>query len=183
MTTIAGIETKRGVMIGGDSASVSRIELTVTKTGIRKVFQVGYFLMGCAGSFRMMQLLRYALKVDLQERILMNDEEYLSIVFTIALRKCFEDNAYSDFESNEDGGEFLLGYNGRLYAVYPDFQINRSLDGFGAVGTGAAYALGSLATSEGQKAEARIEQALEAAARFSAGTCPPYAILEAVSEL
>jgi 20S proteasome alpha/beta subunit len=176
MTVIVGLETENGVIIGGDSATVSSIEFTIAKTESKKVFRVGEFLIGCAGSFRMMQVLRYGFKADKQNPELMSDEEYLAIVFTRALRDCFEDNAYRDFESNEGGGEFLLGYNGNLYVVCPDYQVNRSSNGFNAVGGGATYALGSLATSEGHEPMERVKKALEVSAHLSAGVRGPFYI-------
>ncbi len=66
MTCIVGIETDKGVVIGGDSAGVSGLGLTVRAD--EKVFARGPFVMGFTSSFRMGQLLRYgALDPDLRK--------------------------------------------------------------------------------------------------------------------
>lgn len=173
MTVIAGIETETGVIIGGDSASVSQVEFTVTATSIKKVFRVGDFVIGCAGSFRMAQLLRYRLSVPVQVES-ESDAEYLSLQFTKAMKKCFKSGEFKDLESETLGGELLVGYKGKIYAIYPDLQVNRSLDGFAAIGSSATYALGSLITSSGEPPRKRVQLALEASRHFSAGVCPPY---------
>ena len=60
MTCIVGLVHEGVVYIGGDSAGVAGLSLTVRAD--EKVFQNGEFLMGFTTSFRMGQLLRYSLK-------------------------------------------------------------------------------------------------------------------------
>ena len=61
MTCIVGLVHEGVVYIGGDSAGVGGMSLTVRAD--EKVFQNGEFLMGFTTSFRMGQLLRYSLKL------------------------------------------------------------------------------------------------------------------------
>jgi hypothetical protein len=60
-----------------------------------------------------------------------------------------------------------------------DFGVGELVHGYGSVGCGAAIACGSLATSEDFEvtAEERIELALEAAERHSAGVRGPMTII------
>ena len=60
MTCIVGLVHEGVVYIGGDSAGVARLSLTVRAD--EKVFRNSDFLMGFTTSFRMGQLLRYSLK-------------------------------------------------------------------------------------------------------------------------
>lgn len=177
MTCIVGLEIAGGVIIGGDSAAISGRDRTVTR--LAKVFQWGEFLFGYTSSFRMGQLLQYRLTVDPQtsER---SDLEYLSTVFVDKLRECLQNGGYKiTKDGQEEGGNFLLGYRGKLYSIESDFHVNSSEDGYMAVGCGANYALGSLhSTGLGGNSwatpEARVIMALEAAGHFSTGVFPPY---------
>ena len=60
MTCIVGLVHEGVVYIGGDSAGVAGLSLTVRAD--EKVFRNSDFLMGFTTSFRMGQLLRYSLK-------------------------------------------------------------------------------------------------------------------------
>lgn len=60
MTCIVEIVEKDRVYIGGDSAGVSDLDITMRKDV--KVFRVGDFVFGCTSSFRMMQIIRFSFK-------------------------------------------------------------------------------------------------------------------------
>lgn len=60
MTCIVGMVEGGRVWIGGDSAGVAELELTVRAD--EKVFTNGPYVFGFTSSFRMGQLLRYKLK-------------------------------------------------------------------------------------------------------------------------
>ena len=47
---------QKKVIIGGDSAGVAGLNITVRKDV--KVFEVGEFVIGCTSSFRMMQIIK-----------------------------------------------------------------------------------------------------------------------------
>ena len=53
------------------------------------------------------------------------------------------------------GGSFLVAYQGRLFSIQSDYQVCETNRGFHAIGCGADYALGSLASTAGQPAEQR----------------------------
>lgn len=59
MTCIVGMLNPKGgnVIIGGDSAAVSGIDVQLEKQP--KVFRNGDFIFGCTTSFRMIQLLKF----------------------------------------------------------------------------------------------------------------------------
>lgn len=172
MTCIVGIAEGGNVYIGGDSAGVGGYSLTVRAD--RKVFRNGDFIMGFTTSFRMGQLLAHALHPPRRHP---DTDVYAFMVtdFIDAVRECLKKGGYAEKEKEaERGGTFLVGYAGRLFTIYDDYQVGEALDGYYAVGCGFNLALGSLYATIGGEPEKRIEAALQAAAHFSAGVCAPF---------
>lgn len=175
MTCIVGLVDAGRVYIGGDSAGCSGWDLTVRAD--TKVFRNGQFLFGFTDSFRMGQLLRYALHPP--ER---GEDEtpygFMVTTFIDAVRDCLAAGGVARKENGvESGGSFLVGYQGRLYCVQSDYQVAQSEDEFASVGCGSQVALGALYANRGNPAEERIRQALEAAERFSNGVRAPFVVL------
>jgi len=176
MTCIAGIAEGGAVFIGGDSAGVAGYDLSVRADA--KVFTRGDLIFGFTSSFRMGQLLRYALP-DLSPKPDDDLEKWLSTVFVDAVRKTLKDGGFANKkEEVESGGTFLLGVGGRLFMVGSDYQVGENVDGFDAVGCGQAYALGAFHASRDLRWPPRnkVVRALRAAARFSAGVRDPFVI-------
>lgn len=203
MTAIVGLEHKGKVYIGGDSCGSDGNFTTVRadqKVFTRKVPDYSGHLdhtitMGFTTSFRMGQLLHYALKIPYLPKTTEQLDHWMATDFVNAVRTCLGDGGYRKKDSErEEGGTFLVGVMGHLYAVHDDFQIARSVDGYQAVGSGANLALGSLYTTGPQPAaknppsrctefadrpEDRVRVALQAAARFAAGVQAPFLVLSA----
>ena len=121
MTCIVGLVHEGVVYIGGDSAGVGGMSLTVRAD--EKVFQNGDFLMGFTTSFRMGQLLRYSLKPP---RTHPDDDihQYMVVDFVNAVRGCLKAGGYASKEHEvESGGTFLVGYAGHLFTVDSDYQV------------------------------------------------------------
>ena len=169
MTCIVGLVDKGSVYIGGDSAGIAGLSITIRKDP--KVFQNGPFIFGFTTSFRMGNILRYKLDPP-QQTVSQNDMQYMVVSFIDDIRKCFADNGFSD------GGNFLVGYKGALYNIESDFQVGVPAEPFDAVGCGSDLALGAMYASKGKKPIERITLALEAAATFNAGVSAPFLILE-----
>jgi ATP-dependent protease HslVU (ClpYQ) peptidase subunit len=178
MTCIVGLVDKGDVYIGGDSAGVSGLSISIRAD--EKVFGNGPFVMGFTTSFRMGQLLRYKFSPPAQT-VHQNDMEYMVTGFIDAARLCFSTNGFGDKDGTV-GGTFLVGYKGSLYTIEGDYQVGKSQGAFDAVGCGSDLALGSLYSTEGLPAEKRVNIALAAAATFSAGVAPPFTILRLESE-
>lgn len=174
MTCIVGLEANGRVYIGGDSSSASGWSVDASR--LRKVFRSGDFLIGCTGTWRMTQLLQFSLDVRLQEDN-EDDLQYMVLGFIEAVRKCFKEGGFAKVENEqEEGGKFLVGFNGKIYTVEQNFQVCSSSDGFCAIGCGDDFALGNLWATRGMAPEKRVLIALEAAGHFSGGVCPPYYI-------
>jgi ATP-dependent protease HslVU (ClpYQ) peptidase subunit len=177
MTCIVAIEEKGNVYIGGDSAGVSGLSVQIRAD--EKVFENGCFIMGFTSSFRMGQLLRYKFDPP-KQTVNQSDMKYMVSDFVDAVRACFEKNGFGKVSkgSDNEGGTFLVGYNGSLYCIEGDFQVAQLHNKYAAVGCGRDLALGSLYSTEGKAPEFRIKKALEAASAFSAGVAPPFVIVK-----
>lgn len=173
MTCIAGVVEGDRVWIGGDSAGIEDMAMTVRAD--QKVFRNGDFLFGFCGSFRMGQLLRYAFVPPKHPRR-MDVHRYLVTVFVDDLRDVLKRGGFArrEHEIEEIDGRFLVGYRGRLFQVQEDYQVAEAVDGFAAAGCGADIALGALCVSQGVEPRKRIRAALEAAERYSAGVRRPF---------
>lgn len=173
MTCIVGLVDKGTVYIGGDSAGVAGLSISIRVD--EKVFHNGPFIIGFTTSFRMGQLLRYKFNPPVQT-VHQGDMEYMVTSFIDTARSCFKDNGFGD----KEGGTFLVGYRSKLYTINGDFQVGIPADTYDAVGSGSDLALGAMFANAKVKLtpEKRITQALEAASYFNAGVSAPYRIVK-----
>lgn len=174
MTAIVGLVHDGAVHIGGDSAGVGD-HYTLTVRADAKVFTNGPYVMGFTTSFRMGQLLRWALKAPEPDGDL---EAFMATTFIDAVRDCLREGGWLSKDSEQErGGDFLVGVRGRLFAVQGDFQVAEAADGYAAVGSGYQLSLGVLyATAKSRMApQRRLGLALTAAERFNAGVRGPFA--------
>lgn len=176
MTCIVGLVDKKNnsVIIGGDSAGVSDLNITVRTD--KKVFYNGDFLIGGAISFRMIQLLRFSLKpppVNTSDIY-----RYMCTDFISEVQRCFEQGSF--LQDEDGGGRFLVGYKNRLFCIQEDFQVAENSNGMDAIGCGGSFALGALHSlmKFDYPSKDKVRKALEAADVFSAGVCKPFKILE-----
>jgi hypothetical protein len=177
MTCIVGIAEAGKVYIGGDSAGVAGLDLSVRADA--KVFTNGEFAFGFTSSFRMGQLIRYAFKPP-KRHADQDVMEYMVTEFIGALRACLKDGGFATTKDGaEYAGAFLVGYQGRLFVVDCDYQVGEAAVGFDAVGCGAQVALGAMHVSAGKPARDRVTGALQAAEAFSAGVRGPFLTVEA----
>ncbi len=174
MTCIVGWIENGTVWMGGDSAGVGGYSLTVRADA--KVFRNGPMLFGFTSSFRMGDLLRYALKIpDHDPRI--DDTKYMATTFVDAVRECLKAGGYATKTNEvETGGLFMVGYKGQLWRIDNDYQVGRAADGYEAIGCGFELAQGAMFASTHLAGRERIETALAAAERWSAGVRGPFHI-------
>jgi ATP-dependent protease HslVU (ClpYQ) peptidase subunit len=180
MTAIVGLVQDGTVYIGGDSAGSDGWRLTVRADS--KVFRNGRFLFGFTTSFRMGQLIRYALKPP-RLRGAVGDgklDEFMATIFIDAIRDCLKVGGWAKKEhEREEGGTFLVGVAGRLFTVHDDYQVAQAADSFAAVGGGEDIALGALYATAHTKLSPRrrVKVALQAAERFSPAVRGPFVCL------
>lgn len=173
MTCIVGIAHQGAVYLGGDSAGVRGLDLSVRAD--RKVFTNGEFVMGFTTSFRMGQLLQFAFKPPMRHP----SEDVMAFMvtkFVDALRDCLKAGGFAARKDEVEGaGSFLVGFSGRLFNIEEDYQVGESACGYHAIGCGDSLALGALyATQTVTDPADRITVALHAAHKHSAGVRAPF---------
>jgi len=186
MTCIIGYVQKETVYIGGDSAGVAGLDITLRKDP--KVFKNRGFVMGFTTSFRMGQLLMSSKFKPKKQKKTQSDYDYMITEFIDTVMKLFKDSGYLRIndENQEYGGNFLVGYKGVLYSIDSDFQVGISILNYDAVGCGESYAKGAMEVltnlpQVGLKPEDIITQALEVVAKHSGGVSAPF-IIESMSK-
>lgn len=181
MTAIVGLVHDGTVHLGGDSAGVGGYSLTVRADV--KVFTTGPYVMGFTTSFRMGQLLRYSLDAPPPPQDAASLDRFMATTFIDAVRECLKAGGWAKkSDEREEGGNFLVGVQGRLFEIQSDYQIALAADEYAAVGCGYELALGALfATARSRMApEKRLRVALDAAERFSAGVRGPFAYVSEI---
>ncbi len=174
MTCIVGLLSGGQVYIGGDSAGTSDWNLTLRADP--KVFRLGPFLFGFTWSYRMGQLLRYSLVVPERDPAI-DAHHYMVARFIPAVRECLKAGGFARKENEqEEGGQFMVGMEGKLFVIDSDYQVGIPMHGYDAIGCGAQAALGALYATEGQEARTRVLTALAAAERFNIGVRRPFMV-------
>lgn len=164
MTTIIGVTNGKQIILAGDK-SASDGSTTVTTT-TPKVYKVGEdVVIGFAGDWRGGQLGVKAL-MDIDT----NDPDCGIEEMTAAIAQTFAEADYKNDETT-----FIIGYGGQLFEVQPNLGHIAIWGEYHAIGDGAAYALGSLFTSEAPY-EFNISVAFYAAARWTSCTTDYYEV-------
>lgn len=176
MTCIVGVVNKSKIYMGGDSCGSS--SWSWQTVGNPKVFKVQDFLIGCTSSFRMIDLLAHNLNVQ-RSHPDDSDDKFMRTTFIEGVRACLKNGGFSKKDAPEKGGNFLVGYNGKLYEVQDDFSILNCPEWGASVGSGEFAARGSLWTTRKDKdPKKRVQTALEAAEAVVPSVRGPMVILE-----
>lgn len=177
MTCIVGIVHNQTVYMGGDSqATAGWVQYSIKNP---KVFLNGEFLIGFAGSFRMLQLVQY--KFTPPKNYENHDPlKYMIVEFVEELRNVLKNGgAAAKNNEVEKGATFLVGYKSRLFRIESDYQVMETSHGYDAIGCGNEFAIGSLFTTQlFQEPEDRITWALKSSAQHSTGVSSPFIILK-----
>ena len=161
--------------MGGDSAGTS--DWSILARNDPKVFVRQGFIYGFSGSFRMGDLLKYRFNPTVLGASAANVVKYMCTSYVDELRACFEQYAFGKTEEGEQsGGEFVVGFRGRLFQIFNDFQVAIPSIPFCATGCAKDIALGAMRASGGLNARIRIRHALEASYEFNGSVRPPWVI-------
>jgi ATP-dependent protease HslVU (ClpYQ) peptidase subunit len=167
VTCIVGYKKFNKVWIAGDSEGSNSYMKTERKD--KKVFKVGEFIFGCTTSFRMIQILKYQFNPPKRDKN-KSLEEYIHIDVINHIQKLFLDNGYAEKIDNVvTGGDFLMGYKGKLFYIYDDFQVGEDNLNYSACGSGEACAKGALFVLD--KTEEKVEVILKKAIGASKKHC------------
>jgi hypothetical protein len=102
-------------------------------------------------------------------------------VFASRLRDVLDEGKFAPGDK-EPGSHLLIGAAGRLFHVDPSLMAAERLEPWNAIGCGRDLVLGSLHTTAQLGCftpKTRLEMALSAAERYSAGVRGPWCILSA----
>jgi hypothetical protein len=162
VTCIVGLVHQGTVYMGGDSCGSDRH--TYTDAQGHKVFASGEHLIGCTGTFRLIDLLRRRLSVD-PPREGVDPEDYIRGDFLDAAVKVFDDHGYLESKSGVKSfcGAFLIGWRGSLWEVQDDLSVIAIPPWGHAVGSGNEAARGALWSCRGAEPASRVHRALRAA--------------------
>jgi ATP-dependent protease HslVU (ClpYQ) peptidase subunit len=179
MTCIIGYIEKGEAYIGGDSAGVAGLGLSIRKDP--KVFKIGdRFLIGFTTSFRMGQLLMTKLNPP-EQNSKQTDYQYMVTTFIDEVIKVFRENGYLIKDKEVvSGGTFIVAYNSQLYHIGSDFQVGQHYADFICCGCGDDIASGAMSILTGlkMKPEEKVTRALKTASSYSAGVHPPFNIIK-----
>ncbi len=169
MTCIVAFVDKKTVYMGADSCGSNGHSYAVYPR--HKIFKVNdRFLFGCTSSYRMIDLLEHSFEPpELTESY--DPDRYMRKDFITALRKCFKDGGFNSDSDDEDnagdrGGNFLVGFDGHLFEVQPDFSVLSCPKWGHSVGSGEEAAnavLFHLYQDASYEPETVLRSALEAA--------------------
>lgn len=168
MTAIAALVHDGVVWMGADSAAASEIEVIIRKDP--KVVRRDGMLIGYAGNQRVGQLAQYGQPLPNPSRRRSGDDPLVWMIrsFVPALRALLGEEAVGNFW-------LLVGFEGRLFAVDNQFQIEEARDPVAAIGDGAPVALGAFhATPATMDPAKRVLLALEAAECYTTNVRGPF---------
>lgn len=178
MTCIVGFSHRGKVYIGGDSSANS--DQDISERSDKKVFEKGGMIFGFCGSFRIGQVVQYAMTVPKQRKS-QTDHGFLCTTFVDRYTQVLKENrCIPEFTTEECIASFLIGYRGTLYRLDSDFQIAIPASKFDAIGCGDSYALGALyilSHAPDTKPLEKLNLALEAAERFCSGVLSPFTFI------
>lgn len=176
MTIIAGIEHGGKTFLGSDSAISS--DSNIQKLDRSKIIVGKNIAFAFCSSLRVGQIIQNHFDFSAVRKT----ERWLYSKFPKLLKQTLEDNGAKTFEDGDrisGMSELIISHSGKIYVLQPDFSIIRSTCGYAALGSGEAYALGSLhSTAALADPKRRIMLALEAACEFDPHCAAPLHIVE-----
>lgn len=190
MTCVVGLVANSKVYIGADSLGSGNGVKQVYNTPKLAVLDINYrkdkyslqqvpMLIGYTSSYRMGDLLRYKLTPPPLDTI-QGINDYLVVDFIPELIKCFEENHFAKTkEGSKSGGNFLIGFEERLFQVQDDFSVLEPECAYTAVGSGQEFAMGAMyaLSSVTISPEEQVREAIEAASEFSTTVGGPITVL------
>jgi len=178
MTTIIGVEYSNKSVIVADSRVTDDSGKVYSHPVMRKITKRGALLIAGAGEVAPCDIVQ---NIWVPPTFTAKDKKdtyrYMIVKAISSLRKCLIENGYNfDEPHNKDKDglrfQFLIAVGGELFDIDQDLAVMKSGEGFYAIGSGGAYALGAL------YAGADALAAMEVAARVSAYTAAPYQVEE-----
>jgi len=179
MTCIIGLEHDGNVYMGADSLSSNGWGAYYSDAS--KIFQIGEYLVGVSGSWRLNQLLQYGFHwPDFEGKVSYEPMATIVIGVIDPLRVYLKEHGYSRISENEEStpeGRILIGFRGRVYEVQSDFSVLTYDEGFSCIGSGSLYAYGAMYAAKCDRPTNRMTKALWAAATYDPYTSNPFTFM------
>ena len=172
MTCIAVLKTENTIWMAGDRGASD--EDTILPLTAPKVFKIGQYLIGYAGSMDG-ERIRHNFKPPVPKT--KDIEKFMYTEFLVALRNFYE-AWWVDVSKDSDFG-MIICVNGQMYEHN---AVDMSLTTYNAdyltMGSGSQIALGALyATSNQKNGKRRVQLAVEAAIKYSTSCIGPIDII------
>jgi hypothetical protein len=167
--------SERGrVYMGADSMVAADSDVLVSRDP--KVWQAGPCVVGACGHAAWWELLRDRVQWDRVSRCASELEFRRALLDEIHARAqaCGLDLRDVDESDDTVSGSALVGVGGSLYICDHYLTLTKLAEPFGAIGSGAGPALGVLFATRGQPARQRLQQALQAAERYTTTVRRPW---------
>lgn len=169
MTTIIGVEYDDHSLIMADSRVTDDNGKIFSHPSMTKINQRGSFIIAGAGEILPCDVIQH---IWTPPKVLATDKKdlyhFMVVKVIPSMRQCLKDNGYNFDEPGENRFFFLVAVGGELFELDDDLGICKNETGQYAIGSGSSYALGALEVG------ASVERAMEAAAKLTAFTAPPY---------
>lgn len=173
MTCICALQTGGKIWIGADSAVNSAESVTIIKDG--KIFRRGGMLVSYCGSFRFRDIIAGADLPPVRKSQTVGDwirGDYCASIRAEAAAAGF----VLGVADNEDDSCAIVALDGAIYVLDIGARAYMPAANYAAIGSGAAWAEGSLFSSKGSPLT-RIKTALAAAVNHSVAVRGPFQIL------
>lgn len=182
MSTVAAIQGSTWAVVAYDSqVSEDDGRKYTLPRGMDKVSQNKGYVFGVAGDFRAVNIVSHVFDPPSPPLKRGHDlDVFMSAKFVPSLRGCFEKSYYG--KEGEHGSLLIVVVNGVVYEIGGNYDCLRDDVGLYAIGSGSAYAMGSLFESESEKrtlknAKDRALSAVQVATLLDSGTGEPIRIL------
>jgi len=183
MSTVAAIQGSTWAVVAYDTQVTEDDggRVYALPRGMDKVCQNKGYVLGVAGDYRAVNIVSHVFDPPSPPIGRGHDlDVFMSAKFVPSLRGCFEKNYYA--KEGEHASLLIVVVNGVVYEIGGNYDCIRDEAGLYAIGSGAAYALGSLYESETDKrtlkaSRDRAQSAVQIAASLDSGTGEPVRIL------
>lgn len=184
MTTIAAVQGPSWAVVGYD-AQVSEADGRKYQLpgDAAKCFEVGDYIVGVAGDFRIVNILSHSFSPpDAPRATGPKLDKFMTTRFIPAIKRAFDNNFYGR-EGKDDGALLIIVVNGVIYEIGPNFDCIRDTRGLYAIGSGGNFALGAMAALDVQgrrtikRAQDMVSSAMFVAASLDSGTSEPITLI------
>lgn len=179
MTCIVGISDGERIVMGADSAGSSSDTQEIYDIASSKIWAIGEYLVGIAGSYRAGQLARWHMSWPEPPGPGADLEGFVVREVVASLRRTLDEAGFVAATEPTRAPQFLIGLRGRLFAIGGEFAAIRLATPFVAIGSGRHTAYGALQILAGLELglEEKVSRALHAAQLQTANVREPFYLL------